>query len=99
MKTLLKVHEDVHTVPEAIRKMAKEYAIEGYQVECLTSMNFKIVLQGGWVHIYWQDGKIWQEIIEEKKGKSVVESESAKVSADAKANTCLLYTSPSPRDS
>ncbi len=30
-------------------------------------MNFKIVLRGGWVHIYWEDGCIWQEIIEEDK--------------------------------
>ena len=87
MKQLLQVHEDVITVPEVIRKMANAYADEGYQVERLTPMNFKITLQGGWVHIYWQDGKIWQEIVEEEKGKNVAESESAKVSADAKANT------------
>ena len=65
MRTLLKVHEDIHTVPEAIGKMMEEYAAEGYQVERLSSMNFKITLQGGWVHIYWQDGRIWQEIMEE----------------------------------
>ena len=45
--------------------MAEEYAAEGYQVERLSSMNFKIVLSDGWVHIFWEDGKIWQEIIEE----------------------------------
>ncbi len=67
MKQLLQVHEDVITVPEVIRKMADAYAAEGYQVERLTPMNFKITLQGGWVHIYWQDGRIWQEIIEEDK--------------------------------
>ncbi len=87
MRTLLQVHEDVITVPEAIGKMMEEYAIEGYQVERLTPMNFKIILEDGWIHIYWEDGRIWQEIIEEKEEKSVTESESAKVSADAKANT------------
>ena len=51
MKQLLQVHEDVITVPEVIRKMANAYADEGYQVERLTPMNFKITLQGGWVHI------------------------------------------------
>lgn len=72
MKTLLRVHEDIHTVPEAIGKMAEEYAAEGYQVERLSSMNFKIVLQGGWVHIFWEDGRIWQEIIEEKEEKEIL---------------------------
>jgi len=66
-RTLLRVHEDVHTVPEAIGKMVDAYAAEGYQVERLSSMNFKIILEGGWVHIYWQDGRIWQEIIKENK--------------------------------
>lgn len=67
MRELLKVWEDVITVPEVIGKLAGEYISEGNQVERLSSMNFKIVLQGGWVHIYWEDGKIWQEIIEEDK--------------------------------
>ncbi len=82
MRTLLKVHEDVHTVPEAIGKMMDAYAAEGYRVERLSSMNFKITLQGGWVHIYWQDGRIWQEIIEEKEEKNTAES--AKELTDAK---------------
>ena len=67
MRTLLRVHEDIITVPETIEKMVEEYISEGYQIERLTSMNFKIILQGGWVHIYWQDGRIWQEIVEEVK--------------------------------
>ncbi len=63
MRTLLRVHEDVHTVPEAIGKMVEAYISEGYQVERLSNMNFKITLQGGWIHIYWEDGRIWQEMI------------------------------------
>lgn len=72
MRTLLQVHEDVITVPEVIGKMAKEYISDGNQVERLSSMNFKIILQGGWVHIYWEDGCIWQEIIEEKEEKEIL---------------------------
>lgn len=73
MRTLLRVYEDVVTVPETIEKMVEEYISEGYQIERLTSMNFKIILQGGWVHIYWQDGRIWQEIVEEVKKESTSE--------------------------
>jgi len=72
MRTLLEFHEDVHTVPEAIGKIMEEYVAEGYQVERLTPMNFKITLQGGWVHIFWEDGRIWQEIIEEKEEKEIL---------------------------
>jgi len=64
MRTLLRVHEDAITVPDVMKKMMGEYASQGYEVERLTSMNFKIVLQDGWVHTYWEDGIIWQEIIE-----------------------------------
>ena len=64
MRTLLKVHEDVITVPEIMKKMMEEYVSQGYEVERLSSMNFKIILKGGWVHIFWQDGKVWQDIIE-----------------------------------
>lgn len=92
MRELLKVWEDVITVPEVIGKIAEEYISEGNQVKRLSSMNFKIVLQGGWIHIYWEDGKIWQEIIEEKEEKSVTESESAKELADVedKKTICRL---------
>lgn len=65
MKTLLKVHDDVITAPEAIKKMMAEYSSQGYKTERLSIMNFKIILQSGWVHIFWEDGRIWQEIMEE----------------------------------
>ena len=72
-RTLLKVHEDVITVPEAIEKMMKEYAAEGNQVERLSPMNFKLVLEDGWVHFFWEDGRIWREFIEDKEEKSIAE--------------------------
>lgn len=83
MRTLLEFHEDVHTVPEAIGKIMEEYVAEGYQVERLSPINFKIVLKGGWVHIYWENNFIWQEIIEEKEEKNTAES--AEKLADAKS--------------
>ncbi len=92
MRELLKVWEDVITVPEVIGKLAGEYISEGNQVERLSSMNFKIVLQGGWVHIYWEDGKIWQEIIEDIPSATEVltTEEDGKKKAEDKETICRL---------
>lgn len=64
MKTLLKVHRDVITVPQAIQRMMQQYADEGFEVERLSVMNFKIILSDGWVHVFWENGCIFQEIFE-----------------------------------
>ena len=63
-RVLLKVHKDEITVSETIRTLMEDYAARGYQVERLSSRSFKIILVGGWVHIFWQDDRIWQEVVE-----------------------------------
>lgn len=64
MRDILKVHEDVITASEAIQSLMKEYSDIGYQTERLTPVNFKIVFPDGWVHVFWEKGCIYQEIIE-----------------------------------
>lgn len=65
MKNILKVHEDVITVPEAIRELMDEYADIGYEVKKISIIDFKLVFPDGWVHIFWENGFIYQEIFEE----------------------------------
>lgn len=62
MKTILKVHHDVMTVPSIINVMIKNYKDIGYNVEKITSNNFKIIFPDGIVYIYWENGIIYQEI-------------------------------------
>jgi hypothetical protein len=67
MKTILKVHEDVITVPEAMKQLMQEYQEIGYQVERITIMNFKLIFPDGSVHIFWEKGRIYQEIFENQQ--------------------------------
>lgn len=61
MKRAIKAHFDISTVPTVITEIMDEYAKEGYQVERLTPMNFKIILDDGWAHIFWEKGCIYEE--------------------------------------
>lgn len=61
MKRMITAHFDIITVPEVIENMMDEYAEEGYQVERLTPMNFKIILDDGWSNIFWEKGYIYEE--------------------------------------
>lgn len=65
MKVILKVHQDVITVPKIMKELMQEYAGIGYEVKKISIMNFKLVFPDGWVHIFWENGCVYQEIIEE----------------------------------
>lgn len=69
MKRILKIHEDAITVPEMMKDLRNEYEKIGYTVEELTLVEFKLVLDDGEVFIYWDHGKVYEEIKEdEEKG-------------------------------
>ena len=64
MKQLLKVHADVITVPVTMKELMQEYESNGYKTEEITMICFKLIFPDGCVHIFWEDGCIYQEIIE-----------------------------------
>lgn len=64
MKTIIKVHDDIVTVPEAMSSLMKEYSDIGYQTEKITVINFNLIFPDGLVHIFWEKGRIYQEIFE-----------------------------------
>lgn len=67
MKRILKIHEDVITVPEMMKELQKEYENIGYTVEKLTLVEFKLVLDDGEVFIYWDHGKVIEHIKEDSE--------------------------------
>jgi len=64
LRDILKVHEDVLTASEAISTTRKEFDDIGYQTERISPINFKIIFPDGWVHVFWEKGRIYQEIFE-----------------------------------
>lgn len=63
MKQLIKVWEDPITVLEEMKRIEKEYQKQGYEVHRLMNC-IRLVFEDGYVKIWWEDGRIWQEIIE-----------------------------------
>lgn len=61
MKQMIKVWSDPLTVLEEIKRIEKEYLDQGYEVERLMNC-IRLILEDGEVHIYWENGVIWQEI-------------------------------------
>lgn len=60
-REILKVWDDVTTVPEEMKKIFQQYKKEGYT--CNRYMNVvSLILEDGIVYIYWENGIIWQEI-------------------------------------
>ena len=64
MRDIIKVHEDLFTVPSTITKLMQEYLENGFNAVRLTPINFKLLFPDGWVHFYWEKGCIYQEIFE-----------------------------------
>jgi hypothetical protein len=62
MKQIIKSHHDVITVPEAMKALMSDYSKIGYQIERITLINFNIIFPDGWVHVFWENGAIYQEI-------------------------------------
>lgn len=63
MKQLIKTWEDVSTVLEEMKRIEQEYQDQGYEVHRLMNC-IQLVLEDGCVEIWWEDGRIWQEVIE-----------------------------------
>lgn len=63
MKQLIKTWEDVSTVLEEMKRIEKEYQKQGYTTERVMNC-IKLMLDDGYVVIWWEDGCIWQEIKE-----------------------------------
>lgn len=65
MKQLIKTWEDTSTVIEEMKRIEKEYQDQGYKTS-RTMVTVRLFLEDGAVDIYWKDGAIWQEVIEEE---------------------------------
>ena len=63
MKQLIKRHDDAVTALEEIYKLEQEYREQGYIVKRLMNC-IQLVLDDGCVEIWWEDGAIWQEVVE-----------------------------------
>lgn len=63
MKQLIKTWEDVSTVLEEINRIEKEYQEQGYRTKRIMNC-IQLILDDGYVEIWWENGAIWQEIKE-----------------------------------
>lgn len=62
-KHLLKVHEDVITVPMAIKELHEEYKQLGYKVDNpIFNMFFYHLEDGTVIRVYWESGCFWEDI-------------------------------------
>ena len=64
MKDILEVHEDVLTAHVIIDRLMREYTKTGYSVEKTSMISFKLIFPDGYVCIFWENGRIYQEIFE-----------------------------------
>ena len=63
MKQLIKRHDDAITALEEIKRIEQEYLEQGYEVHRLMNC-IRLVFEDGYVEIWWEDGCIWQEVVE-----------------------------------
>lgn len=62
-KHLLKVHEDVITVPTAIKDLCEEYKQLGYKVDSPKfNMFFYHLEDGAVIRVYWENGCFYEDI-------------------------------------
>ena len=62
-KHLLKVHEDVITVPTMLNELCNEYKDMGYEVELPVFNTFIYKLSDGTkIIVYWEKGMVWEDI-------------------------------------
>lgn len=64
MERIIKVHDDIITVPEAIRKLREDYQSVGYDVSEVIFNMFYVYLDDGQVMICWKDNGFY-EVIED----------------------------------
>lgn len=63
MKQLIKRHDDAITALEEIKRIEQEYQDQGYKTS-RTMVTVRLFLEDGYVEIWWEDGCIWQEVVE-----------------------------------
>ncbi|WMJ88534.1 hypothetical protein [Anaerocolumna sp. MB42-C2] len=62
-KHILKVHEDILTVPDAITELFKEYKNIGYEMmrKVVNSFTYRLA-DGTVIIVYWEKGAIYEDI-------------------------------------
>ena len=63
MKQLIKMWDDPITVLEEMKRIEQEYREQGCEVKRIMNC-IQLIFEDGYVKIWWEDGRIWQEIIE-----------------------------------
>lgn len=65
---LLKVHNDVITVPEVIKNMYQEYGNLGYRLGIVLPCSFSYYLEDDTeIMVYWEKGYVYEDIVDPTK--------------------------------
>lgn len=62
-KHLLKVHEDIITVPTTLKELYEDYKKLDYEVDLpMFNMFFYHLQDGTIIRVFWEDGCFWEDI-------------------------------------